>query len=49
MARVTAQGNPFETSGELPEVGSQAPDFRLVGADLKDVSLADFRGKKKLG
>jgi thiol peroxidase len=48
MAQVTAQGNPFETSGELPEVGSQAPDFRLVGADLKDVSLADFRGKKKI-
>ena len=48
MARVTLKGNPFETSGELPAVGSQAPDFRLVGADLQDVSLGDFAGKKKI-
>ena len=48
MARVTLKGNPFETIGELPAVGSQAPDFRLVGADLKDVSLGDFAGKKKI-
>ena len=48
MARVTLKGNPFETSGDLPAVGSQAPDFRLVGADLQDVALGDFPGKKKI-
>jgi thiol peroxidase len=48
MARVTLKGNPFETSGELPAVGSAAPDFRLVGADLQDTTLASFQGKKKI-
>jgi thiol peroxidase len=48
MARVTLKGTPYETCGELPRVGSKAPDFRLVDSDLRDVSLADFRGKKKV-
>jgi thioredoxin-dependent peroxiredoxin len=48
MATVTLQGNPFNTNGNLPAVGSQAPDFKLVNKDLADVSLADFAGKKKL-
>ena len=48
MATVTLQGNPFNTNGNLPSVGSQAPDFKLVSKDLADVSLADFAGKKKL-
>jgi thiol peroxidase len=48
MARVTLKGNPFETSGDLPATGTQAPDFRLVGADLQDASLATFQGKKKI-
>ena len=48
MARVTLKGNPFDTSGDLPAPGSQAPDFRLVGADLRDVTLGDFAGKKKI-
>lgn len=48
MATVTFQGKPIHTSGELPKVGGQAPDFRLVNKDLKDVSLKDFAGKKKL-
>jgi thioredoxin-dependent peroxiredoxin len=48
MSTVTFQGKPIHTSGELPKVGDKAPDFRLVNKDLKDVSLADFKGKKKL-
>jgi thioredoxin-dependent peroxiredoxin len=48
MATVTLKGNPIHTSGELPAVGAAAPDFRLTGADLKDVSLADYRGKRKI-
>ena len=48
MAQVTHKGNPVHTNGELPALGSRAPDFKLVGVDLKDVSLADFRGKKKI-
>ncbi|HEY8555549.1 MAG TPA: thiol peroxidase [Burkholderiales bacterium] len=48
MAQITLRGNPITTCGELPAVGSKAPDFKLVDADLKDVSLANFAGKKKL-
>jgi len=48
MADVLFKGTPAHTSGELPKVGSRAPDFKLTGADLNDVSLANFKGKKKL-
>jgi thiol peroxidase len=49
MAKVTLRDNSqINTNGELPKVGGQAPDFRLTNADLKDVSLADFKGKRKL-
>lgn len=48
MANITHRGNTVHTIGELPPVGSQAPDFRLTDANLNDVSLADFQGKKKL-
>ncbi|MHB8425226.1 MAG: thiol peroxidase [Gammaproteobacteria bacterium] len=48
MAKITLRGNPIHTSGELPKTGSTAPDFKLTTRDLKDVSLADFKGKKKL-
>jgi len=44
MATVTLKGNPFHTAGELPAVGSKAPDFVVTGAGLADVSLADFHG-----
>ena len=48
MANITLGGNPIHTSGELPAVGSKAPDFKLTAGDLKDLSLADFKGKKKV-
>lgn len=48
MAQVTLHGSPVNTNGELPKVGSKAPDFKLVDGELKDVGLADFAGKKKL-
>jgi len=48
MAKTALQGNPVTLSGELPTVGSTAPDFTLVDKDLSDKSLADFAGKKKL-
>jgi thiol peroxidase len=46
MATVTLKGNPFQTVGELPAIGSQAPDFTLTGAGLADVKLADFAGSR---
>ncbi len=48
MADVLFKGTPAHTSGELPKVGSQAPDFKLTAGDLSEVSLANFKGKKKL-
>jgi thiol peroxidase len=48
MATVTLQGNEIHTSGDLPKVGDAAPAFTLTATDLNDVSLADFKGKKKL-
>ena len=46
MASITLGGNPINTNGELPKVGSTAPEFQLVKNDLSVASLADFAGKK---
>ncbi len=46
MATITLKGNPIHTYGQLPAVGSQAPDFVLTKTDLADVSLKDFAGKR---
>lgn len=48
MAQVTLKGSPIHTNGELPAVGAKAPDFKLTTTELKDVSLADYKGKKKI-
>jgi thiol peroxidase len=45
MAEVTLKGNACNTSGDLPAVGSAAPDFTLVAGDLSEKTLADFSGK----
>jgi thiol peroxidase len=46
MAAITLGGNPINTSGELPKVGSKAPQFELVNTDLGSTSLAEFAGSK---
>lgn len=46
MASITLGGNPINTLGELPKVGSKLADFKLVKNDLSTASLADFAGKK---
>ncbi len=48
MATITHKGNVVHTAGELPKVGSKAPDFRLTKGDLSDVGLKDFAGKIKI-
>jgi thiol peroxidase len=45
MAQITLRGNPINTVGELPGVGSSAPGFALTGTDLGEVSSEQFRGK----
>ncbi|MDD2996926.1 MAG: thiol peroxidase [Paludibacter sp.] len=46
MGQVTFKGSAVNTNGSLPAVGTQAPDFKLVGAGLNEISLADFKGKR---
>ena len=46
MAQILLQGNPLNTVGDLPKVGSDAPEFTLTGTDLADVRLADYAGKR---
>ena len=48
MATITLQGNPINTCGELPAVGSLAPAFKLTNRKMQDVGLADFAGKRKV-
>jgi thiol peroxidase len=48
MSNVTHKGNPIDIAGTFPKVGDKAPAFTLVGSDLKDVSLKDFAGKRKV-
>ncbi|HEY5720158.1 MAG TPA: thiol peroxidase [Gammaproteobacteria bacterium] len=48
MAEIKLKGNPIHTTGELPAVGSSAPDFRLTAGDLSEATLATFAGKRKL-
>ena len=45
MAKITFKGNPVSTAGELPKVGSQAPDFTLTKNDLSPVTAKDLAGK----
>ncbi|MGV0735675.1 MULTISPECIES: thiol peroxidase [Mycobacterium] len=48
MAQITLRGNPINTVGELPAVGSPAPSFSLVGTDLGAVTNDQFAGKAVL-
>ncbi len=46
MAKITLKGNPVNTIGNLPEVGTMAPAFTLVKDDLSIKSLSDYKGQK---
>jgi thiol peroxidase len=46
MAQTKLGENTVNTIGDLPSVGSTAPEFTLIDNTLKKVALGDFRGKK---
>ncbi|WP_103063287.1 thiol peroxidase [Actinomyces qiguomingii] len=46
MATITLEGNPINTVGDLPAVGSKAPYFELAGADLAPVTSAALAGRR---
>ena len=45
---VTLKGNPVDVAGNLPKVGSTAPNFTLVDKALADVTLETYAGKRKV-
>jgi len=45
---VTFQGNPLPLTGQMPAVGSAAPDCSLLANDLSAVKLSDFAGKVRV-
>jgi thioredoxin-dependent peroxiredoxin len=48
MSTVTLGGNPIDVAGRFPQAGDAAPAFKLTGADLADVGLDTFAGKRKV-
>jgi thiol peroxidase len=45
MAQTKLGEQSANTLGDLPPIGSGAPDFILIGTDLKEISLKQFAGK----
>lgn len=48
MPKIVFNGTAYRLDGDLPSIGSKAPDVSLVNVDLQDVSLANFHGKRKI-
>jgi thiol peroxidase len=46
--KITFAGNPMPVSGKEIKVGDKAPDFTVVGNDLKPVKLSDYKGKVRV-
>ena len=46
MTKVKLGDFEVTLNGELPQVGSQLPNFLLADGDLKNVDLENFKGKK---
>ncbi len=46
MAQTSLGGNPVNTNGDLPAVGSSTPSFTLTKADLSDFTPADLAGQR---
>lgn len=46
MASITMNGAAVNTSGSLPVIGTQAPDFIVTKTDLSEIHLKNYLGKK---
>ena len=46
--KVAYMNGSYRTYGDLPAVGSPAPDIMLVDTELRNVSLANWNGKRKI-
>jgi thiol peroxidase len=48
VAKIRSENASYQTHGELPRIGSFAPDVSLVNTKLQDVSLANWTGLRKI-
>ena len=48
MTTVTLAGDPLNVGGKFPKPGDAVHGFMLVDKDLKDISLSQFKGKRKV-
>ncbi len=48
VAKIRVDNATYQTHGELPRIGSFAPDVSLVNTRLHNVSLANWMGKRKI-
>lgn len=48
MAEVKLKGSPVHTNGKLPQKGQKAPEIHGIDTELKERTLSDFKGKKKI-
>lgn len=46
MTEVLFQGQETNLYGQIVETGAEAPSFNLTGADLSEIKLSDYAGKK---
>ncbi len=48
IAKISYESGDYRTYGELPSIGSRAPDIMLVNTKLQNVSLAKWMGMRKI-
>ena len=48
MSKVQHENATYRTHGDLPAIGSRAPDVSLVDTKLRNVSFANWMGKRKI-
>lgn len=48
MPSISYEGKSYPIAGELPNVGSRAPDIMLVNTELQNVTLSQWSGKRKI-
>ena len=48
VAKIRFENSSYQTYGELPRIGSHAPDVSLVNTKLRNVSLASWTGMRKI-
>lgn len=46
MSTITLKGNPMQTCGDLPAVGTRAPEFTVTKTDLGEISLKNYAPRK---